>query len=169
MITRTPRGVRAARAGRAASRARPEPRAEVRLRSAVGLRTGVAGRGVVTRRVRRGPGRACLTAERPRWTEKRLTVPEARIAGEMELGRSSEYVHELIRLVPTHPPRERPAELLMTALYRSGRSSDALLAYEDARRRIADAVGADPGPAPRAQHERILRQDPGLLTAQAAA
>ncbi len=110
-----------------------------------------------------------LAAERLRWAEKRLSVLEARIAGELELGRSFEYVHELIRLVARHPLRERPVELLMTALYRSGRSSDALLAYEDARRRIADAVGADPGPALRALHGRILRQDPELLTDTAAA
>ncbi|MGW1028385.1 BTAD domain-containing putative transcriptional regulator [Streptomyces sp. NPDC002577] len=35
---------------------------------------------------------------------------------------------------------------------RSGRSSDALLAYEEARRRDADAMGADPGPALRSLH-----------------
>ncbi|MEV0321171.1 AfsR/SARP family transcriptional regulator [Streptomyces sp. NPDC050658] len=104
-----------------------------------------------------------LAAERLRWREKRVTVLEARIAGEIELGRSFEYVHELIRLVAAHPLRERLVELLMNALYRTGRSSDALLAYEDARRRIAEAMGADPGPALRALHERILRQDPELL------
>nr|WP_308368710.1 BTAD domain-containing putative transcriptional regulator [Streptomyces sp. ISL-36] len=53
--------------------------------------------------------------------------------------------------------------LLMPALYRDGRSSDALLAYEEARGRIAEAMGADPGPALRTLHERILRQDPALL------
>ncbi|MGW5860561.1 AfsR/SARP family transcriptional regulator [Streptomyces sp. NPDC055239] len=105
-----------------------------------------------------------LAAERLRWREKRLTVLEARIAGEIELGRSFEYVHELIRLVAAHPLRERPVELLMNALYRTGRSSDVLLAFEDARHRIADAMGADPGPALRPLHERILRQDPELLT-----
>ncbi|MGW7070243.1 AfsR/SARP family transcriptional regulator [Streptomyces sp. NPDC054855] len=104
-----------------------------------------------------------LAAERLRWREKRLTVVEARIAGEIELGRSFEYVHELIRLVAAHPLRERPVELLMNALYRTGRSSDALLAFEAARHRIADAMGADPGPALRSLHERMLRQDPELL------
>ncbi|MFE6162736.1 BTAD domain-containing putative transcriptional regulator [Streptomyces sp. NPDC056486] len=110
-----------------------------------------------------------LAAERLRWREKRLTVLEARIAGEIELGRSFEYVHELIRLVAAHPLRERPVELLMNALYRTGRSSDALLAFEEARRRIADAMGADPGPALRSLHERMLRQDPALLATRASA
>ncbi|MFG2500988.1 BTAD domain-containing putative transcriptional regulator [Streptomyces sp. NPDC048441] len=110
-----------------------------------------------------------LTAERLRWREKRLTVLEAKIAGEIELGRSFEYVHELIRLVAAHPLRERLVELLMNALYRTGRSSDALIAFEAARHRIADTMGADPGPALRSLHERMLRQDPELLATRAAA
>lgn len=110
-----------------------------------------------------------LAAERLRWREKRITVVEARIAGEIELGRSFEYVHELIRLVAAHPLRERLVELLMNALYRTGRSSDALLAFEEARHRIADAMGADPGPALRSLHERMLRQDPELLATRAPA
>lgn len=105
----------------------------------------------------------CLAAERLRWAEKRLTVLEARLAGEIELGRSFEYVHELVRLVAAHPLRERFVELLMLALYRTGRSSDALTAYEAARQRLAEALGADPGPPLRSLHARILRQDPALL------
>ncbi|ANS63361.1 afsR [Streptomyces lincolnensis] len=104
-----------------------------------------------------------LAAERLRWTEKRLTVLEARLAGAIELGRSFEYVHELVRLVAVHPLRERLVELLMLALCRTGRPADALAAYEAARRRLAGAMGTDPGPALRSLHERILRQDPALL------
>ncbi|MFD0366761.1 BTAD domain-containing putative transcriptional regulator [Streptomyces sp. NPDC059071] len=104
-----------------------------------------------------------LEAERRRWAEKRMLVLEARLEGGIALGRYEECVHELVRLVAAHPLRERPAALLMLALYRAGRSSDALLAYEEARRRIAGAMGADPGPALRTLHERILRQDPALL------
>ncbi|GGL86328.1 hypothetical protein GCM10010129_32500 [Streptomyces fumigatiscleroticus] len=104
-----------------------------------------------------------LAAERLRWSEKRLTVLEARMAGEIELGRSFENVHELMRLVASHPLRERLVELLMLALCRTGRPTDALTAYEGARRRLAEAMGADPGPALRSLHTRILRQDPALL------
>lgn len=82
---------------------------------------------------------------------------------EIELGRSFEYVHELVRLVAAHPLRERLVELLMLALYRTGRSSDALTAYEAARQRLAEALGADPGPPLRSLHARMLRQDPALL------
>lgn len=104
-----------------------------------------------------------LAAERLRWAEKRLTVLEARLAGEIELGRSFEYLHELVRLVAAHPLRERPVELLMLALYRTGRGADALMAYAELRQRLAEALGADPGPALRSLHTRILRQDPALM------
>ncbi|MET9835972.1 BTAD domain-containing putative transcriptional regulator [Streptomyces sp. NPDC006385] len=104
-----------------------------------------------------------LEAERLRWAEKRLTVLEGRLAGEIALGRSFAYVHELVRLVAAYPLREHLVELLMLALCRTGRPSDALTAYEAARCRLADALGADPGPALRSLHARILRQDPELL------
>ncbi|MFJ5263460.1 BTAD domain-containing putative transcriptional regulator [Streptomyces sp. NPDC088387] len=104
-----------------------------------------------------------LAAERLRWAEKRLTVLEARLTGEITLGRSFEYVHELVRLVAAHPLRERPVELLMIALCRTGRPTDALTVYEAARQRLAEAMGADPAPALRSLHTRILRQDPELL------
>ncbi|MHC5262645.1 AfsR/SARP family transcriptional regulator [Streptomyces sp. UC4497] len=104
-----------------------------------------------------------LEAERQRWAEKRVTVQEERLAGEIAHGRSFEQVHELIRLIAAHPLRERPVELLMLALYRTGRSSEALAAYESTRHRLAEALGADPGPTLRALHARILRQDEDLL------
>lgn len=104
-----------------------------------------------------------LAAERLRWTEKRLTVLEAVLAGEIELGRAFECVHELVRLVAAHPLRERLVELLMLALRRTGRPTDALRANEAAGHRLAEILGADPGPALRALHTRILRQDPQLL------
>ncbi|MET9778862.1 AfsR/SARP family transcriptional regulator [Streptomyces sp. NPDC006367] len=109
-----------------------------------------------------------LAAERLRWVEKRLTVLEARLAGEIELGRSFECVHELVRLVAAHPLRERLVELLMLALCRTGRPADALAAYEGVRQRLAEAMGADPGPALRSLHARVLRQDAALLPAPVA-
>lgn len=103
-----------------------------------------------------------LAAERRRWHEKRLLVLETRMAGLVEGGRYHECVHELVRQVATHPLRERLVWLLMLALYRSGRSADALLAYEETRLRMARELGCDPGPELRGLHQRILRQDPAL-------
>jgi DNA-binding SARP family transcriptional activator len=104
-----------------------------------------------------------LEAERLRWAEKRLTVLEGLLEGEIILGRAFEHLHELVRLVAAHPLRERLAELLMLALCRTGRPADALAVYEETRRRLAEAMGADPGPGLRSLHARVLRQDPALL------
>lgn len=51
----------------------------------------------------------------------------------------------------------------MPALCRTGRPADALTVYEEARRRLADAMDADPGPGLRSLHARVLHQDPALL------
>ncbi|UED82788.1 AfsR/SARP family transcriptional regulator [Streptomyces profundus] len=103
-----------------------------------------------------------LAAERRRWAEKRLLVLEARLEGTLERGRYHECVHELMRQVAAHPLRERLVWLLMLALYRSGRSADALLTFEETRARVGRELGSDPGPELRALHQRILRQDPAL-------
>ncbi|MDT0265971.1 AfsR/SARP family transcriptional regulator [Streptomyces sp. DSM 44915] len=103
-----------------------------------------------------------LAAERMRWAEKRLTVLEIRMEAAVLGGRHHACVHELMRQVAAHPLRERLVWLLMLALYRSGRSADALLTYEETRRRMARELGCDPGPELRQLHQRVLRQDPAL-------
>jgi DNA-binding SARP family transcriptional activator len=104
-----------------------------------------------------------LEAERLRWAEERTRVLEVRLEGEIQLGRAQECVDELTRQITAHPLRERLVELLMLALHRSGRPTDAVLAYEEARIRIAEATGAEPGPALRALSEQMPRQNPAPL------
>src|SRR5439155_758201 len=67
---------------------------------------------------------------------------------------------ELIRYRAEHPDRERLVELHMLALYRDGRTADALEAYERFRVRLADRLGADPGSALQHLHRAILRGEP---------
>ncbi|MFD1829692.1 BTAD domain-containing putative transcriptional regulator [Streptomyces desertarenae] len=110
-----------------------------------------------------------LDGERRRWAEKRLMVLETRLAGDLELGRYRECVPELTRQVAEHPLRERLVGLLMLALYRSGRPSDALLVYEETRRRLAEEANSEPGPALRELHARITRQDPSPVPESALA
>src|SRR5262249_44735224 len=57
---------------------------------------------------------------------------------------------------------ERPRELLMLALYRSGRQADALRAYRDARTVLVEELGIEPAAALRTLEEKILAQDPSL-------
>ena len=60
------------------------------------------------------------------------------------------------------PLRERPWELLLLALYRSGRQGDALRAYDQARRALIDQLGVEPGPALVRLERQVLDQDPTL-------
>ena len=50
----------------------------------------------------------------------------------------------------------------MLALYRSGRQAEALAAYQEARRALADELGIEPSPALRELERMILQQDAGL-------
>ena len=104
-----------------------------------------------------------------RLEELRLSAVEDRLGACLELGRHAELVGELEALAARHPHRERLRGHLMLALYRSGRQRDALEAYGDARRTLAEDLGLDPGPALRALHGAILRQDPELDLASAVA
>ena len=104
-------------------------------------------------------------AERTRLDELILVAIETRAEADLALGRHGELVGELEALCRAHPLRERLWELLMLALYRAGRQAEALRAYTDARDRLVDELGIDPGPALRELEARILAQDPSLAAA----
>ena len=80
------------------------------------------------------------------WPRCAWTALEARIDADLHLGRHREMVAELQGLVAAEPLRERLHELLMLALYRSGQQAAALEAYRQARRRLVEQVGIEPGP-----------------------
>jgi hypothetical protein len=64
--------------------------------------------------------------------------------------------------VQRFPLREHVRALQMLALYRGGRQSEALAAFQAARQALAAELGIDPGPELRSLEEAILRQDPDL-------
>ncbi|MEU6809107.1 BTAD domain-containing putative transcriptional regulator [Streptomyces sp. NPDC046831] len=101
-------------------------------------------------------------AQRVRLNEWRLQLLEARLDMDLEQGRHAEAVSELTALTAAHPLRERLRELLMLALYRSGRQAEALAVYADTRRLLTDELGVDPRPELRELQQRILRADPAL-------
>jgi DNA-binding SARP family transcriptional activator len=82
-------------------------------------------------------------------------LAEAKLA----LGRHGEVVGALERLIREHPYRERLRAQLMLALYRCDRQADALQAYQDARRRLVEELGIEPGQRLRELERAILAQD----------
>jgi DNA-binding SARP family transcriptional activator len=97
-----------------------------------------------------------------RLEELRISALEDRVDADLDAGRHAELVSELETLVAAHSNRERLRGQLMLALYRAGRQAEALQAYQDARRELAEELGIDPGPALRQLHAAILRQEAGL-------
>lgn len=100
--------------------------------------------------------------ERRRLDDLHLRGVEARIAADLACGRHADVVDEVRGLVDAHPFRETLREHLVRALYGAGRQAEALAAFEDARRLLADELGADPSPALQRLHQQVLSQDPSL-------
>ena len=104
--------------------------------------------------------------ERTRLTELRLTAVEDRAEAVLDLGRHRELVPELSTLAAEHPLRERMRAVLMTALYRSGRRSEALTVYAETRRHLVDELGVEPGRQLRDLHRKMLTdEDAGTMVA----
>ena len=97
-----------------------------------------------------------------RLEELRLVALETRIDADLELGRHAEVIGELEGLPAAEQTRERFAGQLMTALYRSGRQSDALEVYQRVRATLDEQLGLEPGPALKALQNQILAQDSSL-------
>ena len=100
--------------------------------------------------------------ELARLEELRLVALEERVEGDLQLGGAKRLIPELEALVAEHPLREVLRAELMLALYRSGRQADALETYTDARRRLVDELGIEPGPELQELQRQILAHDPAL-------
>jgi DNA-binding SARP family transcriptional activator/tetratricopeptide (TPR) repeat protein len=125
-------------------------------------------------RLWQGPALAGLTSRAlepaaAHWDEMRTAAWEECHTCELEVGRHGEVVGELAVLIDQHPFRERLTQLLMLALYRGGRQTEALAAYRDLRERLAEQLGLDPSEGSRALHDAILRRDPSLAAGGTAA
>jgi len=103
-----------------------------------------------------------VQAESARLGELRQLALEGRFEAELDLGAGPELVAELQALVAARPLHERPRALLMRALYRAGRQSEALEVFREGRRLLDDELGLEPGPELRDLERAILRQDPAL-------
>jgi DNA-binding SARP family transcriptional activator len=106
--------------------------------------------------------------ERNRWLEVQLALAEARADCLLGAGRHAEVAAELPTLIGQQPLREPLREMLMLALYRSGRAAEALEQYQRTRRVLAEQLGIDPGPRMRQLYTQILNNDPVLQRPPAA-
>lgn len=95
---------------------------------------------------------------RARLTELRLTAMEDRFEALLTSGRPTALTGELAALVAEYPFRERLRAAQMAALYLAGRQAEALAAYADIRRLLADELGIEPTRELRQLHDDILNQ-----------
>ncbi|MEU6815311.1 BTAD domain-containing putative transcriptional regulator [Streptomyces sp. NPDC046860] len=107
----------------------------------------------------RGPVLADLpdrTADAARWETRRLDALRARHTAALALGRAETSLPELAALCDEHPLDESLQVLRLRALRDTGRTAQALAAYEEVRLLLADRLGSDPGTALRALHAELL-------------
>lgn len=101
-----------------------------------------------------------LPAELARLEERRLAVLEERIDADLAVGRHTDLVAELTGLANQHPLRERFHSQLMLAYYRSGRQSDALTVYRNARSTLVEELGLEPGTELQQLEQLVLSGEP---------
>ncbi|WP_069773465.1 BTAD domain-containing putative transcriptional regulator [Streptomyces sp. LUP30] len=142
-------------AGRAsAAGGRPDEAADL-LASALGLWRG--------QEALEGLGQSFARIEAARLAELRLVAQEESFGLQLTLGHADRTIAPLLAHVAAHPLREGPRGQLMTALFRTGRVSDALRTYQEGRVALRDELGIDAGPELRALHKAVLTNDTALL------
>ncbi|WP_197288453.1 BTAD domain-containing putative transcriptional regulator [Nocardia sp. NRRL S-836] len=92
-----------------------------------------------------------------RLEEARLAATEQRLALQVARGHGDEVIAEMRALLEVHPYREGIGRQLMVALHRTNRRVEALQVYATLRRRLADELGLEPGPALKEAHLAVLR------------
>jgi DNA-binding SARP family transcriptional activator/tetratricopeptide (TPR) repeat protein len=108
------------------------------------------------------PPTSIISATATRLAELRLASLEELYDTVLTSGHDAGIVTELTDLVAEHALRERFVAQLMLALHRGGRTADALTAYQQIKRRLADDLGIDPGTELQQLQLAILRNDRDL-------
>jgi DNA-binding SARP family transcriptional activator len=103
-----------------------------------------------------------LVAEAAGLEEQRLAVLEDQADADLAAGRHADLAGRMPGLIAQFPLRERLRGQLMLALYRCGRQSDALAAYQQARELLRDELGLDPGTQLQSLQRQILAADAAL-------
>ena len=106
-------------------------------------------------------------AEAQRLADLVLRARETRVEALLGVGRAPDAATAAEHLLVGEPLRESLHALRLLALYRSGRQTDALAAYQALRDQLSEDVGVDPGPALRRLHRPAPAAGPdaGLVPA----
>lgn len=97
--------------------------------------------------------------EVPRLTEERLRVLERVCDIELERGRHRDTLVDLWEVTRVYPAHERFSELLILALYRTGRQTEALAEYRRIKEHLQEELGIDPRAELQRLEMAILRGD----------
>ena len=111
------------------------------------------------------PSQVLRDRHSPYLTETLRTVQETRVEAEVRLSRlgADMALPRPRRLASQHPDSERLAMLLMLALYRAGRRSEALNTYRTTWAYLDEEHGVTPSAELAAMRQRIDADDPALL------
>ncbi|MFI1679716.1 BTAD domain-containing putative transcriptional regulator [Streptomyces sp. NPDC020607] len=142
-----------ARAREAAGQGRPGQAAELYTR-ALGLWRGDAFASMAPSRL--------LRAETDRLEELRLTVEDEAMDARLAAGAHAQAVGEFRERVKEQPFREHRWGALMLALYRSGRTKEALDAYRALHALLDTELGVTPTGELRQLHQAVLSRDPAI-------
>lgn len=98
--------------------------------------------------------------------ERRFTALEDRMRADVRLSLlgAAHVIPDLRRLVARHPERERLRGLLMLALYRAGRQSEAFDVFHDARAYAKAELGVEPDQMLAEAYRHMLSADVRLLS-----
>ncbi len=89
--------------------------------------------------------------------EQRIQATGDLFDAHIALGRAADVVAQIEEVAAADLLQEAFTGQLMTALAAAGRTSEALVAYERLRQRLAEELGVDPDPRLQAQHLALLR------------
>ncbi|GAA5075259.1 AfsR/SARP family transcriptional regulator [Streptomyces similanensis] len=106
------------------------------------------------------PAGDVLTGHIAHLEELRIRAYEIRIEAKDRLGQHRESIPELRRLVSEHPLNEWFHSRLIAALGATGRRAEALQAYQNVRRLLADELGLEPSLELKRLQLRILNPEP---------
>ncbi len=97
--------------------------------------------------------------EAVRLDELRATARERRGELLVAIGRAGEAIADVEALLVENPEREGARGVLMRALYRSGRHTEALRVYQAWRRHLGEELGLEPSPELKLLEQQILQHD----------